>query len=84
MMADARAGGENGDPGEGDGHASGFDEGEPLEAEAYGERERVDGRETNDDGGVRDVGVAKTEGETELVDGEEAEVSEGRKVEWRV
>ena len=32
---------------------------------------KKEGRETNDDGGVRDVGVAKTEGETELVDGEE-------------
>ena len=78
MMAHAGAGGEDGDAGEGDGHAGGFAPGELFETKENGEGERVDGREADDDGGVGDAGVAEAEGETELIDAdaEEAEVGE--------
>ena len=88
MAGESGGGGEDGYAGEGDEHAGGFAPGRFFDAKKNGEREGVDGRHADDDGGVSDVGVAQTERETELVDGdaEEAEVEEGPEVvkKWRV
>ncbi len=50
--------------------------------EENSEDEGVDGAHADDDRGVGDGGVAKTDGEANLVDGdtEEAEVEEGPKI----
>ena len=60
-------GGEDGNAGEGYGHAEGFAPGEFFEAEEDGEDKGVDGAHAEDDGRVGDAGVTKTYREAHLI-----------------
>jgi len=82
MVRQAGGRGKDSDPCERYTHANGFTPREEFEAKEDGQSERIDGGHTHDDGGVGNVGVAETEGEEELVNGdtEEAEVGEGPEI----